>query len=179
MHNDLICHPETSSTAISAITVTVTRAAGGVLLLDYDVSGTPQLLVPSPERVLHGRRSDDLWLHTCFEAFIKPVGGEAYIECNLAPTRDWQVYALSGYRRDRRPADMVAKPVVTSEVSDGRYHLRVMWVLGDVATAAAWQIGIAAVTEDVEGKISYWALRHAPDKPDFHHADAFALTVEP
>ena len=31
------------------------------------------------------------------------------------------------------------------------------------------QLALAAVVEDEDGRLSYWALRHAPGKPDFHH----------
>ena len=40
------------------------------------------------------------------------------------------------------------------------------------------RLGLSAVVEDAAGKLSYWALRHTPGKPDFHHTDAFALTLE-
>jgi hypothetical protein len=179
MRHELICHPDTPCAAIAAITVELGRGPGGHLILQYIASGAPRLLRPSPERLLHGRRADDLWLHTCFEAFIKPVGGAAYVECNLAPTGDWQAYALNGYRSGRRPAEAIAKPVVTSHLTDGVFTLRAEWRLGEAVTDAAWQIGLAAVIEDSNGAISYWALRHAPEQPDFHHADAFALTETP
>jgi hypothetical protein len=39
-------------------------------------------------------------------------------------------------------------------------------------------IGLAAVIEEKSGTLSYWALRHAPGKPDFHHPDAFALVLD-
>ena len=39
------------------------------------------------------------------------------------------------------------------------------------------QIGLSAIIEDREGSLSYWALKHAPDKPDFHSAVAFALNL--
>ena len=36
-------------------------------------------------------------------------------------------------------------------------------------------LGLSAVIENLSGSLSYWALKHPPGKPDFHHADAFAL----
>jgi hypothetical protein len=36
---------------------------------------------------------------------------------------------------------------------------------------------LAAVIEDENGGLSYWALRHPPGKPDFHHPNAFAMTI--
>ncbi len=41
------------------------------------------------------------------------------------------------------------------------------------------QAGISAVIEETDGTKSYWALAHPPGKPDFHHADCFALELEP
>ena len=35
----------------------------------------------------------------------------------------------------------------------------------------------AAVVEEADGRLSYWALRHPPGRPDLHHADAFALRL--
>jgi len=43
---------------------------------------------------------------------------------------------------------------------------------------AKLSIAVSAVVEDQDGLLSYWALRHPPGKPDFHHADAFALVLD-
>jgi hypothetical protein len=32
--------------------------------------------------------------------------------------------------------------------------------------------------EAAGGGLSYWALRHPPDKPDFHHRENFSLVLE-
>ena len=37
---------------------------------------------------------------------------------------------------------------------------------------------VSAVIEDDSGALSYWALRHPPGKPDFHHPDAFAMELD-
>ncbi len=39
-------------------------------------------------------------------------------------------------------------------------------------------IALSAVIEETDGTKSYWALRHPPGPPDFHHPDCFALTLE-
>jgi hypothetical protein len=44
---------------------------------------------------------------------------------------------------------------------------------------ARLRIGLTAVVEDASGALSYWSLRHPAGRPDFHHADAFALRLEP
>jgi len=37
--------------------------------------------------------------------------------------------------------------------------------------------GCRRLIEETNGAKSYWALAHAPGKPDFHHPDAFALDL--
>ncbi len=41
-----------------------------------------------------------------------------------------------------------------------------------------WKLALSAVIEETDGTKSYWALRHPPGAPDFHHPDCFALTLE-
>ena len=41
------------------------------------------------------------------------------------------------------------------------------------------RLALAAVVEETSGALSYWALRHPPGAPDFHHADGFVLALEP
>ena len=43
---------------------------------------------------------------------------------------------------------------------------------------ALFGVGFSAILEEEDGTISYWALAHAPGRPDFHHPDCFALTDE-
>ncbi len=47
----------------------------------------------------------------------------------------------------------------------------------DLAGRAVWHVGLAAVIEETNGRLSYWALAHPPGKPDFHHLDGFALAL--
>ena len=46
----------------------------------------------------------------------------------------------------------------------------------DILRAGA-RIALSAVIEEVDGTKSYWALRHPPGAPDFHHPDCFALEL--
>ena len=48
-----------------------------------------------------------------------------------------------------------------------------------VPAGRSLRLGLSAVVEEYDGMLSYWALRHPPGKPDFHHAAAFALVLEP
>ena len=112
-----------------------------------------------PERRLP-RFRDGLWRHTCFEVFVGRRGSRAYREYNLSPSGEWAVYAFDRYRVRRR--ERVLRPAFR-----GR-SLR-------LPESGRLRIGLAAVVEDKDGRLSYWALRHPPGKPDFHHPRAFAL----
>ena len=54
--------------------------------------------------------------------------------------------------------------------------VRVDRVLG-IAPNIRLSVGLSAVIEDLDGSLSYWSLKHPPGKPDFHHADCFALEI--
>jgi len=49
--------------------------------------------------------------------------------------------------------------------------------LPEIAEAAAVQAGMAAVIETDDGYLSYWALAHGGERPDFHDPSTFALRV--
>ncbi|MNC96867.1 hypothetical protein D3C83_143500 [compost metagenome] len=51
------------------------------------------------------------------------------------------------------------------------------WLLRAVS-AADLRLGICAVVEDRAQVLSYWALKHPAEKPDFHHADSFVVALE-
>ena len=40
------------------------------------------------------------------------------------------------------------------------------------------RLGLCAVIEEESGVLSYWALKHRPGRPDFHHPDGFVLEIE-
>jgi hypothetical protein len=40
-------------------------------------------------------------------------------------------------------------------------------------------MSLAAVVEETDGTISYWALAHADGPPDFHHPACFRAQVPP
>jgi hypothetical protein len=118
-------------------------------------------------------RLDELWKTTCFEAFLRADGEEAYREWNFSPSGDWAAYDFSTYREGMAEAEVQA-PYIRLEDN------LTWWALGaTIATEAAktWRLGLSVVLEEVDGTKSYWAAKHPPDKPDFHDADCFALQL--
>ncbi len=119
-------------------------------------------------------RSEELWTTTCFEAFLRPAGAEPYREWNFAPSGNWAAYDFQRYRDGMARADVGSPPYIRMEDNF------TWWALGATIAADAdrqWQLGLSAVLEEKDGTMSYWALAHPPDKPDFHHADCFAAKL--
>ena len=174
----LIAHPSTPNAAVHRLGVELRVEHPAVFefryLLEADMS---HVRVPVSGT---GSRSDALWRHTCFEAFIAPSQGSGYHEFNFSPSLDWAIYRFSGYREGMSPAEVGQVPEMSVRRHDAGLELRsiVHWAqFPELRGSSQLRIALAAVIEDENGRLSYWGLRHAPGKPDFHHADAFALEV--
>lgn len=130
------------------------------------------------------QRTDELWKHTCFEAFVaSPSHGEAYRELNFSPSTEWAAYSFERYRKGMAPVTPASAPRVDVTRSGSQLvvdaHIGLHGLLPEqwYTRGMKLRIALAAVIEEDSGRISYWALKHAPDKPDFHHAAGFILEV--
>jgi hypothetical protein len=175
----LSCHAASSCEAVRTLKAAVRALDSERIVLRYMLEGDLEhLLIPAEDAA---RRAHELWLHTCFEAFLAVAGSNGYCELNFAPSRAWAMYRFSEHRQG------------TTVLSDARApHLAVERTAGSVTLDATvyWRdlipqsppvrlrIAIAAVVEDEGGRLSYWALRHAPGRPDFHHPDSFTLEFD-
>jgi hypothetical protein len=165
-------HPDTPSRAIRALEVEVHAPSAGQVRLRYEARGEMALLLlPAAADPV---RSDDLWKHTCFEAFARPAAASGYDEFNFSPSTEWAVYRFLTYRGGRETPDVLA-PRVEGAIEGDAYVLHAAF---DLPGEGPWRVGLCAVIEDIDGAKSYWALAHPPGKPDFHHHDSFALTLE-
>ena len=166
----LVCHPQTPSVAVQAIEVAATPARGGLLALSYSIQGDiARLRIPPAAPRAIGER---LWQHTCCEAFLAASPGGPYREFNFSPSGQWAAYAFERYREGA--ALDVADPQIRVTSTPGEFGLHAcIPVLPGTACAA-----LTAVVEEADGRLSYWALRHPPGKPDFHHPAGFALELD-
>jgi hypothetical protein len=174
----LTCHPETPNPAAQEIEAGAGWAQDNALIFTYALTADlTRLRIPPPRPP---RKTDRLWQHTCFEAFVSVKGKPEYYEFNFAPSGEWAAYRFQGYR-DATPLedDRLAPKISVSNTAD-RFDLHAIVGLGCLPTIsphACLLLGLSAVIEDQSGKLSYWALRHPPGKPDFHHPDSFALKL--
>jgi hypothetical protein len=128
------------------------------------------------------RRGQRLWEHTCFEAFVSVKGSSAYYEFNFSPSGEWAAYAFRGYRRAAALGDEKLSPGITVSVAEDGLELDAVIHLdrlSGIEPREVLRLGLCAVIEENNGSLSYWALKHPPGKPDFHHPDAFALEIPP
>jgi len=178
MRQTLALHPDSRCAAVTRIEVEATRPHPDHLVLRYTVTGEiADLRLPQPGE---STRADELWRHTCFEAFLRPPSGDAYCEFNFAPSTQWAAYGFSGYRSGMRVADEVGAPFIEVRSGADFYVLQASLDLGRLAhlqNDAVWRLGLSAVIEEERGALSYWALQHPPGRADFHHSDCFALEL--
>lgn len=178
-HN-LVCHPRTPSRAVGAIDVRVESATKGILALTFVLQADlASLRIPAEQP---RRRVDELWRHTCFEAFLMTGDGPGYREYNFSPSGEWAAYAFHDYRQANDQQAGVATdesaPVIRVHRSVQRLALEAEVPLEPLPSYRPIRLGLSAVVEAADGGLSYWALRHPPGKPDFHHIDAFALQLD-
>jgi len=122
-----------------------------------------------------------LWRRTCCEVFVRAHGEGGYHEFNFSPSVEWADYAFTGYREGTSLDNEALNPQVAVESREGRLDLYALVDLARLSPAYArgrLRVGLAVIIEEDNGGMSYWALKHAQGKPDFHHRDAFALELD-
>jgi hypothetical protein len=75
------------------------------------------------------------------------------------------------------PLAIRSAPEIRVEATPSRFRLDAHVDAGALFAGARVRVALAAVIEAESGNISYWALKHAPAKPDFHHPSGFILEV--
>ena len=160
------------------IAVEVAVVEVGLFRLSFHVTGDVCSIIWPP--VTAPERVDELWQHSCFEAFLGLGDGPGYVEMNFAPSRQWAAYRFDDYRQGMQALADFDAPEINVEGGQGDgFALSARFDLSRLANASPISLGLSAVIEDIDGNKSYWALRHPPGPPDFHHRDCFALTLLP
>jgi hypothetical protein len=177
----LACHPDTHSEAARAIVARIRRTRRGTLALTYLIGGDlARMKIPAHASA----RPDQLWRHTCCELFIACHGQAAYHEFNFAPSGAWAAYAFTRYREGAPLAAARGSPPVTGVTARKSANQLELGAsirldrLSPLHARAKLSLALSTVVEDRDGALSYWAIRHTPGRPDFHHPDAFALELD-
>jgi hypothetical protein len=177
--HSLLPHPAAPAAAVRDLTVEVSRPARDQLGLTFRLNGDLGVLrLPEPRPPV---RSDGLWRHSCFEAFIGQANSSDYWEYNFSPSGAWAAYHFSDYREGMAPVMKGAPPAISQQIGSDSFSLKAQldlsW-LSKTSAAVGLRLGLAAIVEDRDRVLSYWALRHSAEKPDFHHADSFVVALD-
>ena len=174
-----MAHPGTANDAVRRVAARVEPAGPDSLRFRYVLEANPEhVRIPPP--AVNAGRADKLWAHTCFEAFVGLPQSPRYLELNFSPSGEWAAYRFESYRQGMLRADLAAPPRLELRRSGARLELEAQVSLSgtEAARSRNLRLALSTVVEDGEGRLSYWALRHAPGRPDFHHPDSFALALE-
>jgi hypothetical protein len=174
----LHCHPDTPCPVVVNIKAAIGWERGRALKVVYTLNGVVDRLRIPPWRT--PGRIDGLWKHTCFELFVSAQNDAEYYEFNFSPSGEWAVYAFRDYRDAYPTGSDEVEPSIALQREAATLELSALVQthrLPGIAPKIHLVLGLAAVIEDLDGALSYWALKHPPGKPDFHHPDAFALDL--
>jgi len=179
MKRALRLHPASPPSPIARIRAEAARLSGGRLALTFTAEGDlSRVRIP---RARAPERAGALWQRTCFEAFLRSPGAEAYVELNFSPSSEWAAWRFASYRGGMREAG-IEPPAIDARAAGRRLTVTASAALGplpELAPSESWEIGLAAIVEAADGALSHWALAHPPGAPDFHHRDCFAADLAP
>ena len=171
--HQLECHPAHPPLAVRSIEAKILSLTDNWLRVRWRIDGVSKLVVPP----FAGKgRKDELWKTTCFELFLQKKGDAAYCEFNLSPSERWAAYDFTGYREGMSEREFRREP-------DCSMRMGQAMAIFDAALPRAQlplpplNAGLTAVIEEEGGVISYWALAHGGEKPDFHDRTCFTATV--
>jgi hypothetical protein len=164
-------HPASETSALRGITASVTRTPDRLQVVYVLAGDIGRVRMPAPRPP---RSAERLWQHTCCEIFIARDGVPGYQEFNFSPSGEWAAYSFARYREGS--ALTIPDPRIAVKRAPNRLELSAAVPAG----RGKLRIGLSVVVEEesIPESITYWALKHAPGKPDFHHAESFVMELD-
>jgi len=122
-----------------------------------------------------GKRMDDLWKTTCFEVFLASKTKKSYIELNLSPSLDYNIYSFSGNRLGMKEEESLKIVNIEREVKEmpnikgnNSFSLKFTIISNNTISINDLLINISSVIKYSNGNSSYYAINHGENKADFH-----------
>lgn len=140
-------------------------------LLTFEMTGKGVDTIIFKEPSAKPVRKNELWKETCFECFFAVGGLSQYFEFNGSTSGDWALYSFDDYRQGMKEVSLSSNPkLLRFEKAEGKTICQ--WHIPYFTKAILSNASITAVIKS-GAEVSYWALKHAGDKPDFHLRESF------
>jgi len=173
--HQLSAHPAHPPARVTGVEARIIGIDTSWLRVRWRVDGAQAMVVPP----FSGRgRADELWRTTCFELFLRPRGGERYIELNLSPSERWAAYDFSGYRDGMEDRPASREPDCSIRIGSS-FAIFDAAIPRDLLPSLPADANLTAVVEEKGNIVSYWALAHPEAKADFHDPACFTAELAP
>ena len=175
MQVTLVPHKKLTTPPNYSVSVQV-NWTGPHLSLEYEIKGDLNTLVLPPLNS-KPKRLDELWKHTCFEAFLGLNNDPHYWELNISPSGDWNLYSFSNYRTGQSLETRIHK--MNHEILESNstcHRSKITLDVSNFLPETLIPIGLTAVIEHRDSSKTYWAIRHCSDQPDFHIRESFLIS---
>lgn len=158
------------------ITGRICRDEGKIIIM-YELCGPIEELI-IPACGIGCERMDRLWEETCFEFFLNPQNTCNYWEFNLSPSGHWNIYRFNDYRKDMQKEKAFVNLPFSIHKGPEIMRLTLEFKVDIIIPKdRAINIGVSAVMKDMNNRITYWALDHHGEIPDFHRQDVFLIDL--
>ncbi len=117
------------------------------------------------DEILKYRREHGLWEGNCLEIFLG-TDEDVYYELNFSPISRWNCYKFDSYRSGMTISDDIRLKSIELITQK-----KIQFTLdpGDIEIT---EFNLSAVVQE-KSHLSYYALSHKSDKPDFHDRSLF------
>ena len=170
----LLCHPAKPATAACTISASASFADDGSLILSYRLDGRT-ILRPARQA---SAPADDLWQHTCCEAFLAAVDTAEYREFNFSPSSQWAAYRFTDYRVRDTDFQPAAAPLISLDDTPDGFSLIARLPASLLPAGNRLQLALSCVIEQHDQTKTWWALAHRAAQPDFHLRTSFTLPLK-
>lgn len=144
-------------------------------LTDPDQKVILQDIKSNPSRVI------GLWNQTCFEFFLKCQSTGQYIEFNISPSHDWNIFHFSKLGDELNELSEIQSLIIQSEYKDSSFTILFKADLRNLPNSfnqiSDLYISTTAVI-NIEDTLSYWAIKHTDDRPNFHHPESYIKLID-
>lgn len=159
---------------------------GSELNLNLQLSFAKNLVLPTTEE--NGKRRVGLWQETCVEIFLKNQQSTEYLEYNLSPSGDWNLFFFKDYRvayqGELFELPMNEVPGITHSLSnEGLWRFDALVPLPKTIpwtkVIGQLEVGLAMVVKKQEGisELNYFSLTNHEAHLDFHDEKTFLIRL--